>query len=72
MPRQIFNNQVRPTFTSPEQKKELEKMDMFNRPHHPVDTMDAFQQYPIQSQNGAFTEGTQFQIKPPEDGYIKK
>ena len=87
MPRQIFNNQVRPTYTSPEQKEQMEKMNMLNmRPeegvvdsgamtwngHEWVNEANAYQQFPIQSQNGAFTEGTQFQIKPPEDGYIKK
>ena len=62
MPNQFFNNQVIPTYNSPEQKAESEKMNMLNNPL----SIDAYQEYPIQSQNGAFTEGTNNQIKPPE------
>ena len=62
MPNQFFNNQVIPTYNSPDQKAESEKMNMLNNPL----SIDAFQQYPIQSQNGEFTEGTNNQIKPTD------
>ena len=42
MPNQFFNNQVQPTYTSPEQKAESEKMNMLNDPS----TVNAYQQYP--------------------------
>jgi len=58
----FFNNQIIPTYNSPDQKQQMDKMNMLNNPS----MVNAYQQYPIQSQNGAFTEGTNFQIKPTD------